>query len=207
MKHHQRQIIKVLADSVRAMTLEQISEHWWTNTRWGRSRAKASMRELASNGWINLQNALVRKIHRPRCPLLVWKPGDVQPVFEQTARVLQRRAKFDAKFVTVAYASRRAVVFFGNGPAPSIKLTQLTHDLNVSEVYLHIFRGRESELRWLSEDRLPRSWPIRERPDAVLIDATGKVVRAIEYGGDYPASRLEQLHVSLAKAEIGYELW
>ena len=45
---------------------------------------------------------------------------------------------------------------------------------------------------WVSEDRLPRDWPLKERPDALLRNEAGDLVRAIEYGGDYPASRLTQ---------------
>ena len=113
----------------------------------------------------------------------------------------------DAKFATIAYAAKRAVRFFGSGPAPSVKLTQLTHDLNVSEIYLRVFQSRDDGTRWLSEDRLPRDWPMRERPDAVLADESGKTLLAIEYGGDYPVSRLQELHTSFAKADLGYQLW
>lgn len=207
MKAHHREIVSTLAESVRAMTLEQISTQWWTNTRWGKSRAKKSLQALEGSGWIHLQKALFRKIHPPKVPLIEWGPGDAQPALADIARALHRRAVSDAKFATVAYAARRAVVLFGSGPAPSIKLTQLTHDLNVSEVYLRVFRFREDGTRWVSEDRLPGDWPMRERPDAVLVDAAGKTVQAIEYGGDYPVSRLQELHVGFAKANLGYQLW
>ena len=203
----ERQIVSALAESVRVMTVEQISATWWTNTRWGKSRAKACLQELVDEGWIHLQRALVRKVHQPLRPLVAWDPGDSQPEFEELARVLHRRAMSDAKFATVAYAAKRAVLFFGSGPAPSVKLTQLTHDLNVSEIYLRVFRCRDDGTRWLSEDRLPSDWPMRERPDAVLVGESGKTLRAIEYGGDYPVSRLQELHTAFAKADLGYQLW
>lgn len=207
MKDHERQIVSALAESVRAMTLHQISTHWWTDTRWGRSRAKAALQALVDSGWLHLQKVLVRQIHLPKAPLIDWKPGDAPPALAEIARALHRRAISDAKFATVAYAAKRAVTFFGTGPAPSIKLTQLTHDLNVSEVYLRVFRFREDGTRWLSEDRLPIEWPMRERPDAVLVDDAGKTVLAIEYGGDYPVSRLRELHSGFAMANLGYQLW
>lgn len=207
MKENEKQIVCALAESVRAMTLEQIAATWWTSTRWGKSRAKASLQALVDSGWLHLQRALVRKIHQPLGPLVAWEPGDAQPEFDELARALHRRALSDAKFATVAYAAKRAVLFFGSGPAPSVKLTQLTHDLNVSELYLRVFRSRDDGTRWLSEDRLPSDWPMRERPDAVLVDESGKTLRAIEYGGDYPVSRLQELHTAFANANLGYQLW
>lgn len=208
MNKNERQIVCSLAESVRAMTLEQIAATWWSSTRWGKSRAKVSLEALVSDGWIHFQRALVRKIHQPLGPLVAWEPGDAQPELEELARVLHRRAvSTDAKFTTVAYAAKRAVLLFGSGPAPSVKLTQLTHDLNVSEVYLRVFRSRDDGTRWLSEDRLPSDWPMRERPDAVLVDESGKTLRAIEYGGDYPVSRLQELHTAFANTNLGYELW
>ena len=39
--------------------------------------------------------------------------------------------------------------------------------------------------RWIGEDNLPFSWPVQQRPDAVLRSVAGSTYRAIEYGGDY----------------------
>ena len=207
MKPHEQQIVRVLADSVRVMTIAQIARTWWTDTRWGRSRATASLRSLASDGWLHMQRVLSRAINSPTAPLIDWIPGAGQPEFGDAARTLHQRAMTDAKPVVVVVASRRAVTFYGNGRAAAIKLTQMTHDLNVSEVYLHHRRRGLPARRWVSEDRLPSDWPIRERPDALLRDEQGSIVRAVEYGGDYPASRLAELHAGLASLGIGYELW
>jgi hypothetical protein len=113
----------------------------------------------------------------------------------------------DAQPVKIVYAASRALTFFSSGRAPSVKLTQLTHDLNVSELYLHFLRGGLPGGYWLSEDRLPCDWPLQERPDALVRNETGEVIRAIEYGGDYPASRLAELHCGLASIPLAYEIW
>ena len=60
---------------------------------------------------------------------------------------------------------------------------------------------------WLSEDQLPKSWPLDVRPDAVLLDVAGEPSVAIEYGGAYSAHRLEQLHDGFVSIGLGYELW
>jgi hypothetical protein len=83
----------------------------------------------------------------------------------------------------------------------------MTHDLNVAELYLHHRRGGLPACCWTAEDRLPGSWPLKERPDAVVRNQTGDLVRAVEYGGDYPASRLEELHAGLASIRLAYEIW
>ena len=57
---------------------------------------------------------------------------------------------------------------------------------------------------WCSEDQLPASWPIRERPDAVLLDDRGEIARAIEYGGDYSSQRLTELHNGFSDDAIGF---
>ena len=83
----------------------------------------------------------------------------------------------------------------------------MTHDLNVSEIYLHYRKSGLPNRCWISEDRLPHDWPLRERPDALLRNNDGQIVRAVEYGGDYPATRLAELHVGLSSIGIGYEIW
>ena len=105
------------------------------------------------------------------------------------------------------FASPRSIVLFGQGRAPSVKLTQMTHDLHVAAVYLKYRAGGLSSRHWISEDRLPRDWPLRERPDATLTDDDGLIYRAVEYGGDYPPSRLAELHEGLASIELNYEIW
>lgn len=207
MTDREQEIVRTLADLVRVMTLDQIARTWWTDTRWGRSRATASMKLLVSEGWAHMQPVLSRDIHSPTVPLVDWKPGDLRPDFREAARILHRRAMTDALPVRVVVASRRAVMLFGSGPVPPIKLTQMTHDLNVSEVYLHHRQLGFPTGRWLSEDRLPGDWPLRERPDALLRDEHGAIVRAVEYGGDYPARRLTQLHDGLQSIGLAYDLW
>ena len=109
--------------------------------------------------------------------------------------------------MSFVFASPRTIVLFGQGRAPSVKLTQMTHDLHVSEVYLRYRTDGLSSRHWLSEDRLPREWPLRERPDAVLSDDEGRVHRAVEYGGNYPPKRLAELHAALSSIELAYEIW
>jgi hypothetical protein len=207
MKRHEEQIVRVLADSVRVMTMAQIAGIWWTDTRWGRSRATAAINQLATEGWLHVQRALSRPVEAFASPLIGWCPGKRRPDFGVVARSLHRRAMADAKPVKVVFAATRAVTFFGSGRAPTVKLTQMTHDLNVSELYLHYRRSGLPDRCWTSEDRLPRDWPLKERPDALLRNDAGDFVRAVEYGGDYQTRRLSELHAGLSSIGLGYEIW
>jgi hypothetical protein len=126
------------------------------------------------------------------------------------SRRLHRRASFSAVRTVVVSATAKTCTLFGERrSAPiSIKLTQTTHDLHVAELFLHYAaHGLEPGLRWVSEDVLPETWPLRQRPDALLIDDSGQWVRAVEYGGDYPPERLADLHDSLASIPLPYEVW
>ena len=89
---------------------------------------------------------------------------------------------------------------------PTLKLTQMTHDLHVSEVFLR-YRRRGQQAAWRSEDQLPSNWPLRSRPDAVLCNESGEIVHAVEYGGDYSATRLIELHVGFSEIDLSYEIW
>ena len=68
-------------------------------------------------------------------------------------------------------------------------------------------RGFPRGVHWVSEDVLPETWPIRQRPDALLVDDAGQYVRAVEYGGDYPEERLIDLHLGLSSIPLSYEIW
>ncbi len=206
MKFREEEIIRTVANAVRVMSLRQVAREWWTDTRWGRSRAKRTLNELAVEDLLHVQRVLSRPIEQLESPIFEWNVGDEIPGFAQLSAQLHRRAMKSAAMVTIVFATRRAVTLFGGSRVPNIKLTQITHDLHVSEVFLHYRRGGRTR-QWVSEDQLPSAWPIRERPDAVLCDDDGQIVRALEYGGDYPAERLANLHDGLSWAGLSYELW
>ncbi len=207
MRPHEEQILRALANDVRVLSLLQVARTWWTNTRWGRSRAKAAMTELEVSGWLQIHRSLARPVTELHQPLMSWSLGDDKPDFWRLSRALHKRAMQDASMTSFVFASPRSIVLFGQGRAPSVKLTQMTHDLQVSEVYLKYRTEGLSSRHWISEDRLPRDWPLRERPDATLADDEGRVYRAVEYGGNYPPNRLAELHEGLSSIELNYEIW
>ena len=207
MKPHEEQILRALANDIRVLSLKQVARVWWTDTRWGRSRANASMQELDSSGWLQIHRSLARPIGELEQPVMCWQPGEGTPDFHNVARVLHRRSSKAASMTAFVFAGPRTIALFGEGRAPSVKLTQMTHDLHVAEVYLHYRRSGLASRQWTSEDRLPYAWPLRERPDAALSDDAGNIYRAVEYGGDYPAKRLRALHDGFSSIQLSYEIW
>ena len=207
MKRHEEQILRALANDVRVFSLRQVARIWWSDTRWGRNRARTAMKELDANGWLQIDRALARPLTELGSPLVTWSPNAEPPDFWALSRTLHRRANQAASMTTIVFANARAVAWFARGRAPSVKLTQMTHDLHVAELYLHYRTNGLSARNWVSEDRLPREWPLRQRPDATLTDDRGRIYRAVEYGGDYPPQRLLELHEGMASIELSYEIW
>ena len=90
---------------------------------------------------------------------------------------------------------------------------QLEHDLGAAEVLTLAYeRKRKWAGDWIGEDLLNREYPqvtaqLRAMPDAVTLDAHGEIFKAIEFGGQYTAERLQRLHEAFASRSIRYEIW
>ena len=206
MKQREEDILNVLANRIRLLSIKQVARVWWSDTPWGRSRARKLLCKLADGDLICIRDVLSRPVIELKAPLIVWMQGDGEPTFIELASELHKRAMSSAESMPVVFATPKSIALLGGGRLPSIKLTQTTHDLHVSEVFLH-YHGRGRAAHWISEDRLPRDWPIRERPDAVLCNDQGEIVHGVEYGGDYLPERLQELHVGLSRAGLNYEIW
>jgi hypothetical protein len=199
------EIVRTLAERVRVMSLDQVARHWWTDTRWGKQRCQQVLQELAVEEMLVLRHVLARPVQRLASSLLRWHPGNAVPDFRSLSRLLHRRARQSARMTDIVFATARAVYLFGRR-RPTIKLTQITHDLSVAEVYLHYRRQGQHQF-WTGEDQLDSEWPLRIKPDAVLLNEVGAIVRAVEYGGDYPPERLLEIHAGMADIELSYEMW
>ena len=178
-----------------------------TTTRYGGRRESA--RRLAAGGWLECYEILARPLRPLNAPLFGWVHGEAPPDFYGLSSLLHRRAACVPVVTTVVRASAKARWLFGvGGNGVRIKLTQATHDLQVAEIYLrYAEQGLPKSKHWVHEDFLPGSWRLRQRPDAVVTDSDGEIVRAIEYGGDYSARRLFEFHRALSNLAIPYEIW
>lgn len=205
----EQDLLFVLANHVRILSLSQVAHTWWAGQRQASRRARESVQSMQQQGWVTLRRVLARPIVSLSHPLHISTSGSRQPGFDLLSKTLRSRARTDAKMTQILVATPKTRDLFGNGRVKGarLKLTQMTHDLHVTEIFL-VYRRNKVDLRgWLSEDELPETWPLRQRPDALLVDSQGELLRAIEYGGDYPIDRLVALHNAFTSIDLPYEIW
>ena len=90
-----------------------------------------------------------------------------RPIFDNYPRGCTGERVLSAAVTTVITATRKTHTLFGRGVVKCRpKLTQMTHDLQVAEIFL-AYRHRGFDLRehWVLEDHFPHTWPIRVQPD------------------------------------------
>jgi hypothetical protein len=203
-------LLDVLANHVRFLAVAQLARASFAGQRLsGRSAAQVAL-ALADTGWLRLIKVLARPVQPLSQPLCQWRHAEPMPDFDVLSRRLHQRAKLSAALTAIVSATAKTSAMFGESrsSAARIKLTQTTHDLQVAEVFLHyVARGFAPGLQWVGEDELPDTWPIRQRPDALLVDDAGHYIRAVEYGGDYSQERLIDLHTGLSSIPLTYEVW
>ena len=208
MNDFERDLLACLARGVRFVSLDQVARGWFVGQQTAHLQARRRVNRLCRAGWLHQHTVLARPIEKLRAPCVVWRHDLPTADFRQLARWLHRRAQRSAISTNIVVATHRSRILWGHGTrGAKIKLTQMTHDLHVAEIFLR-YRERGLPLdSWLSEDRLPRSWALRVKPDALLINSHGDFLRAIEYGGDYSSERLLALHRELARWPLPYEIW
>ena len=210
MTPREKEIIGVLVNRVRVLNLEQVARTWWSKSPCGISRAKKTLDNLQADGWLRAPEAFSRPVKEMQRPLVDWRIGDRTPNFDRIEKQLGARAAKPSTKSTFLYATRKANQIFGRDRLQSVKLTQLTHDLGVAEIFL-IYRHHSEYWRgWIAEDHLPKNWPSKQKPDALLQSERGRWIRAIEYGGAYKVDRLVELHntfCNLGGIGVDYEIW
>ena len=206
----EHELLDVLANHVRFLAVAQLARASFSGQRLSGRRAAHTALTLADSGWLRLAKVFARPLQSLSQPLCQWRHAEPVPDFAVLSRRLHRRASLSAALTTIVTATAKTCTLFGatRSSAACIKLTQTTHDLQVAEVFLrYVARGFPRGVHWVGEDVLPETWPIRQRPDALLVDDAGQYVRAVEYGGDYSEERLIDLHLGLSSIPLTYEIW
>lgn len=203
-------LLDAVANHVRFLTVSQLARALFGSQLLSPRQAAKAARELTNSGWLRMSEVLARPVRPLAGPLCRWRHAAPLPDFLTLSRRLHQRASCPAALTVVVSATAKTCTLYGTmrSVPPSLKLTQTTHDLHVAELFLHyVAGGLKSGQRWVGEDALPETWPLRQRPDALLIDGAGELVRAVEYGGDYSPDRLADLHDGLASIPLPYEIW
>jgi hypothetical protein len=170
---------------------------------------RRTLRELISAELLEFADVLAK----PMLPLLswhfCWHPGDPEPDFSALAWDLEKRWKLALEPVRIYFASQKCRQIFGGVTKGKPKTqSQLSHDLHVSGVWLRLAETSPALAKaWVHEDELESEYEDGEsRPDAVLYEK-GRPTCAIEFGGGYPADKLESQHLGCAERNLPYQLW
>ena len=207
-----RDLINSLGYRVRLLSLSQVSRGFFDGDD---RQARRRVKQLASLDLLAVQTTVTRQVPAHELPLATWEPGQGNPPFSSLAkRLRQRWSKRPSVSETIVTLGDRSLGTFGLRRSHSIKhALQVGHDLAVSEVFLRYQAHSVERIAfWFCEDawvRLDHTAKGRGRviPDAILSDAAGEPVRAIEIGGLYSPERLRNLHLAFAERRLRYELW
>ena len=112
-----------------------------------------------------------------------------------------------------ATAGRRAARRHGGLTHFAARASQLEHDLGTASVLVRLHETRpELAADWVGEDILRRDFSpecpaLKKIPDGAIV-RRNEILRVVEFGGQYDASRLRRFHSHFGKKhQIGYDLW
>ena len=203
-----RALLEALTKKVRVLTVAQIQRAWW-GIRKPRSKissaCRARLKELESRGLIETRSRFAQLEALPNRPLAAWQDGLPEPDFAEVSKVARRRFGTPPTTVTCLVATDQAgTLLMGKGgdwPAES----ELSHDLLLAEVYLHMANVLPTRARsWVGEGLIPRAQG-KKVPDALVRD--GRHRTAVELVGKYTAEKLRAFHEHCVAERLAYELW
>lgn len=204
-----QELLLVLTQKVRLLSLRQIAEHWFGGDV---ANARRRLRQLTQAGLLTRFDVAVRPTPPLQDPVAVWQPGLPAPDVGRTAQVLRwrwmhRPVRLCATYIATA---KTANAFGGKARGELKRPLQATHDLGVAAIWLRLrVVSPQLAAAWRGEDLLAhtRRGPGDKLPDAFLVDAAGEVVSVIEFGGSYDAARVQAFHADCARRQLPYQLW
>lgn len=203
------QIMAALVRKFRFATLDQIARAWWPHSSAAIPLAARRLRKLQKLGWIDSTRVFARPVLCLNGPLIDWSPGKDAPHFQGISTRLRERWTKPACSMRVFAASQIATQHLVGKNRRAIKnFCQASHDLHVTEVFLHYLHHRpELANKWRGEDDIAGQRRHQVLPDAMLMDDNGEPLCAVEFGGSYTAERLRDFHEDCSKRKLRYEVW
>jgi hypothetical protein len=209
MTERDQEIIVALSAKIRMLSFEDILETWWPPSKSAVTNARRRLTAMVDERLLVKDRAFAR----PRLPLTEpvsrWKPGQEPPSFGELSWKLKSRWTEEPREITVYLATRRAAGIFGGTADGRIKNpSQTTHDIHLGALYLKLRRETPTlAAGWVGEGVLAPTREKQKLPDAILHDREGRPRLVMEFGGAYPADRLEAFHEDCAQRQLPYELW
>lgn len=205
-------LLQELTWKVRVVTTRQVE--YMLNARFKETgSARSVLQRLRSDGLICCWRTAVAQ-HEASHPIASRLGGEPPPDFGALAWLLEKRWRDAATCrVTICWASARAARLLSGVTKFDRRAAQLEHDLGTASVLVRLHETRpELADQWIGEDMLRRDFApgcavLKKTPDAAIV-AGRRIVRVIEYGGQYPADRLRQFDAHFyGKHNIPYEIW
>ncbi len=202
-------VLETLTLKVRLLALSQIATTWWGTLSLPERASAKRLAELQKADLVVGERLAIHPLLLLERPLAIWQPDLPAPNFSKLEYACQSRWKEAPEPTWLYYASKKAAKRYGGRGGKLKKRFQRTHDVHLSEVYLHLLRERpEDAAQWISEDdpRVSRGKG-EKTPDAFLIASDGRPVRVVDFAGAYSAKRLLAFHEDCASRRLPYELW
>ncbi len=199
-------LLEALALRVRLVGQRQIAETLWSSHL---ANARRRLSCLTQDGLLERQIIPARPLPDLTEPVVRWQPGQPPPHFDAVAFQLQSRWRYRALRPTVVYfPTPQTIAYFGGPDRPPPKVTQITHDLGVTAMWLRFhLHSPELAAHWMGEDVLAESRVGQKVPDAALLNSHGEPEMLVEFGGAYGASRVSDFHADAAARDLPYQIW
>jgi hypothetical protein len=209
-----RQLLRILGNCVPLLSLAQIADEFHQGDK---ANARRQMKRLASRGLVGEMTVVARTPPGITHMLTSWRPGESPPNFSWLSRLLSARwLRRGAVERRCYYAGPRLNNLLGL-TLPLLRFIQASHELGLAELHLHYRDAlKQMNYEWIGEFAFSTSGlpaieqlfqPGAQRPDALILNSNGEVLRAVEYGGVYNAKRLERFHRWCQRMELPYEIW
>lgn len=204
-----QEILEALACKVRLFSVEQVAAVWWPDASASQVHARRRLALLREDGFVERVDLPVDAMLTLAKPIFTWRPDAPGPDFQAIAYCLQSRWLGPAPVIRALYVSAPETNSIYGGPTrrKALDRGQVSHDLHLSELYLHLHRtAPERAQAWVGEDCLPKAGYRLKDPDAVLQFPDGSEL-VMEFGGRYDARRVRDFHEDCVERGRAYELW
>ena len=197
-------LLLALTQGVRFLSEAQIARLWnRPDTSPGRI-----LERLHHQGLLNRHRLALHPELRLEAPLLTWRPSAPVPDFGRAAYACKVRWTQAPALTTVWHLTPDAAQRLGAVPGlAGVCGAQATHDLHMAALYVRFRTIKDAaDARWLPERALRAR--VHERlPDALIVDAQGTPLRALDFGGSANAWRIAKLYAYARRYDLPFELW
>lgn len=200
---HDLQLLHASVTCVSQFTREFAKEFWHVS----QVAATRRLEKLERRGLLRSRSVLASEPPPIGEPLCRWKPGQVTP---HCGRVSYRaRSRWKSQPVQVQrvfHATDLGCGLLGRAPTKPPKDIQATHDIGLSNVYLH-YRRRWPKLTagcWLNETEYSHLRGRCVKVEDAMLRRGDTIVLMVDYAGAYRPDRVEALvaHAQLHQVPI-----